>query len=614
MPNPRSILAAASLLGAMLSMFSNATGEQDHTLTERDFSGSDVEYFTDAFFVKLKPGTTPERVRSIRNPVLRKTADDLLAGSFDTAARQRVYEAYEPVDMLSKRLKAGTYSQFENPTGIYFEAGEDAVLSVSGLGAAAAKLRVCNFGPEPADHSYALKNGVNVIRMAGSGLGYISYYDGDFKKLPRLEISILTGKVNGVFNSAVSSNADWRKLLAGATCETIDIVGRQVHLIYPVKELRQHCPDKGLELINLYDGIIRDQYEIMGLVKYDIVPKNHMLGRVIWKGYMHADGFGAAFIFSAMNGIANPDRIPANAWGVAHEFGHVNQARPGMRWVSTTEVTNNIFSAVTNHRLNPGAMRLEHEKIDGGDGSVIGGRFNAYLNSALIAKEPWLCQRGPDKMRGYENGGDHFVKLAPLWQLQLFFAIAGHGKTDFYADIFQKVRGTDETRLSNGELQLNFMRNVCDSQKLDLSGFFTRVGMLKPIDKDMDDYSRAQLTITERQCEELVRYASRYPKPDSPVIFYISANSVGAYKNRLPVEGRANAGVSGDGATRTIDHSVWKNVVAFETYQGKDLIRIAMAGTGSQANLTTLAQYPAGATRIEAVSWDGRRTLVCGSR
>lgn len=424
----RSIRTAITLLSAMLS---NAPGQQAPALAANDFSGADAGFFTDSFFMKLHEGATLARVQSIRNPALRKTAADLLEGHFDATARQQTYEAYEPVEILSKRLKTSSYSQFENPTGIFFESGENAVLSVNGLRSDAAKLRVCNFGPQSADHSYPLKNGIYVIRMTGSGLAYISYYDESFKKATKLEISILTGRVNGVFNSAVNTNDDWKRLLAGATCESIDIVGKQVQLIYPVKDLRQSCPDNGLELINLYDGIIRDQHEIMGLVKYGNVPKTHVLGRVIWKGYMHADGIGAAFIFSAMNGIANPDKIPANAWGISHEFGHVNQTPPGMKWVSTTEVTNNIFSAVSNHRLNPGDMRPEHERIGGGDGNVIGGRFNAYLNSALIAKEPWLCQHGPDKMQGYENGGDHFVKLAPLWQLQQFFAIAGHGKADF---------------------------------------------------------------------------------------------------------------------------------------------------------------------------------------
>ncbi len=604
-------LSKAAFLGGI---FVSLLGQPAAALAEKDFTGREAEMFRDGFFTELRPGATGAAIEAMQNPVLRRAAAELLGNKFEAAARRRTYTAYEPVQALSKRLKTSTYSQFENPTGIYFADGEDAVLHVAGLAKAGAELRVTDFGREHSDHSYPLKNGLNVIPMKGHGLGYISYYSPDFKNAPKLEISILSGKVNGVFDSATSTNEDWKKLLAGATSETIDIVGKQVQLIYPVEELRKSCPDRGLELIALYDGIIRDQHEIMGLVKYDIVPKNHILGRVIWKGYMHADGIGAAFIHSAMDSIANPDRIPANSWGIAHEFGHVNQTRPGMMWVSTTEVTNNIFSAVSNYRLNRTDMRLEHERIDGGDGNVIGGRFNAYLNSALVAKEQWLCQRGPDKMEGYENGGDHFVKLGPLWQLQLFFAIAGHGKADFYADIFQKVRETDQSGLKNGELQLNFMRNASDVLKLDMSHFFTMVGMLKPIDKDMDDYTRAQLTITADECAELTRYMGRYPQPDSPVIFYISANSVDAYKNRAAVEGTTGEGVSGTGNKRTIDHTVWKNVATFETYRGKELMKIAMVGTDSEDNSSTLVQFPDGATHIEAVAWDGKRTLVFGSR
>lgn len=604
-------LAAFAILAGVVAP---ALAQPTSGLSEKDFTGSEADMFRDGFFTELRPGATAARIGTMTNPVLREVATALLAKEFDVPARRRTYEAYEPVEILAKRLKTSGYSQFENPTGIYFDNGDQAVLKVTGLGKSVAKLRVANFGREGSDQSYPMKDGLNIIPVKNSGLAYVSYYVSDFEKAPKLEISVLTGKVNGVFNSATSSNDDWKKLLAGAASEMIDIVGKQVQLIYPVEELRKACPDRGLELAALYDGIIHDQHEIMGLVKYKRVSKNHILGRGIWKGYMHADGIGAAFIYTAMANIADPDKIPANGWGIAHEFGHVDQTRPGMKWVSTTEVTNNICSSVSNHRLNPTDMRLEHEKIDGGDGNVIGGRFNAYLNSALVAKEQWLCQRGPDKMEGYENGGDHFVKLAPLWQLQLFFSIAGHGPANFYADIFEKVRNTDESRLSNGELQLNFMRNTCDVLKLDLTSFFTLVGMLKPIDKDMDDYTRAQLTITQAQCDDLVRYAARYKKPDSPVIFYISANSVDAYKNRAAVQGSADQGVTGDGTTRIIDHAIWKNVAAFETYRGTDLIKIAMPGTGSANNVTTLVQYPAGSTRIEAVSWDGKRTLVTGTR
>ena len=64
----------------------------------------------------------------------------------------------------------------------------------------------------------------------------------------------------------------------------------------------------------------------------------------------------------------------------------------------------------------------------------------------------------------------------------------------------------------------------------------------------------------------------------------------------------------------TVDHAIWKNVVAFETYKGKELTDICIVGTGDVTNKTTRVDYPTGATRIEAVGWDGSRTLVTGSR
>ena len=61
-----------------------------------------------------------------------------------------------------------------------------------------------------------------------------------------------------------------------------------------------------------------------------------------------------------------------------------------------------------------------------------------------------------------------------------------------------------------------------------------------------------------------------------------------------------------------VDHAAWRNVTIFETLSGDELSGITMVGTGDANNRSTLVAYPVGATRIEAVAFDGTRTLVYG--
>ena len=208
------------------------------------------------------------------------------------------------------------------------------------------------------------------------------------------------------------------------------------------------------------------------------------------------------------------------------------------------------------------------------------------------------------------------MKLAPLWQLQLYYHIAGEGNTwykpYFWAEIFEKVRNTNETGLSDGTLQVNFVKNACDAVQQDLTGFFKAIGMLTEIDKVIGDYTVARLTITSSMIDEAVQYGSKYPAPAHD-FRYISVNSINAFKYRLPVSGTYNTGVSGSD-TKTILHTTWKNVVGFETYSGNTLIQITMPGTGDASNASSKVPYPSGSTRIEAVGFDGVKTLVFGTR
>ena len=161
------------------------------------------------------------------------------------------------------------------------------------------------------------------------------------------------------------------------------------------------------------------------------------------------------------------------------------------------------------------------------------------------------------------------------------------------------------------------MRNTCKVMNVNMLDFFEKCGMLKPYDHEVSDYGGAiHLIITQEEVDEFKAEinAMNYPQPVSPVIYYISGNSVDAFKNKAAVVGTTGKGVSGSGSSRLVTASVWKNVVVFETYAGNELVKATLPFTNYADKSATTVAYPDGSTRIEAVGWDGTRTLVYGTR
>ena len=101
-----------------------------------------------------------------------------------------------------------------------------------------------------------------------------------------------------------------------------------------------------------------------------------MFARVTKDG-LFADGWGAGWYEGCMNELASTTKsLREGVWAIAHEFGHVNQIRPGLKWVSTTEVTNNVYSVCARYKFYRENMPLEHERCnDGNDNNVRGGRL-----------------------------------------------------------------------------------------------------------------------------------------------------------------------------------------------------------------------------------------------
>src|SRR5699024_6496707 len=183
--------------------------------------------------------------------------------------------------------------------------------------------------------------------------------------------------------------------------------------------------------------------------------------------------------------------------------------------------------------------------------------------------------------------------------------------SNFYGEIFQKaIKAAPTPGKDDAYYQLEFIKNACDVAKLDLTDFFEQAGLLLPIDLWVDDYTCAQMTITEEQIATVRNYATKYKKPNTSVLHYITANSVDIFKYQEKIKGKTSKGFSVEDGKVTIDNDQWQGAVAFETYQGDELIKIAFRGAGSLDNSQTIVHTPEGSTVVKAVGWNGKRKNV----
>lgn len=534
------------------------------------------------------------------------------------ARHEFTVHASEPLQQMSKRLKIGSFDPFEHPTGLHFSKGELVTVSMKGKPSTPVKLHVISFGKhKPEGDVYELEAGEVSFRPEHDGLAYIDYTADDFKAAPPVKVTIEGGKMNGVFTEK-SSNEEWKKMLAGASSPYLDLYGKYVHLVFPVQALREHCPENGAELLALYDRLIGAELKVIGMGYKNERTPNHVFGRVVDSGYMFADGMGAGFndkaiaLVTDMKKLLDPKYLEAGFWGIAHEFGHVLQTRPGFKWLGMTEVTNNLLAMVASYEVDPRLLRLEVLPCNDGHARLKGGRYNLFTKSALIDKELYQLQARGDTGHSHVTGGDVFVRLIPLWQLYLYCQEAGQGNRDFYPEFHAWLRTEGKDDVSAGQHQLNFMREACRINKLDLSDYFEAVGMLKPIDVEFKDYGTGRLKMTAEECAEVKKEASKYPKPASPVIQYMNANNMACYRDRLPLAGpsQPGQGVKLEKERCMVDHGVWKNAVAYEVYEGGKLVGITLSGVGSDGNVSTNVHFPETATEIKAVGWDGSRKSV----
>ena len=610
------------------------------------------QYFSDAIFSELKPEV--DSSDGIEDEVLKTLVDNLLTDAKEYRKfRVGEYEAYLPTGTLQNRLKtSSSYNNYENPTGIYLKEGESCLIAADGINTDyPIKLTIKNWVTNENYTSYPLRNGLNYITASSEGNVFVNYYTDNFETAPNVRVHFINAPVQGYWDQATMTNEDWIELLEGRSTEDNTIlITRSEHaqLAYPVSAWVKYCPTNVDSTMTLYQQVQWAERDILGLERYGRQVKNRQLFYATTYGFMAAGGEGSYCNVNSLEAIMVPDAKKFDFWGVGHEWGHNNQVTPGFKWSGCGETTNNIFASWGQIHFtgNPHTLRLEDEVTGVGEYSNMrGGRMQTYFEEGLRKGVPWQLQDGPDyhgtvpeekSVQGYDANGnylgsvtttsrnyDHFVKLTPFWQLNLWGTLAGKCP-DIIPMVIESIRSTrnyESYYNTNGKKQVNWMKLACDSAKIDLLPFFEKAGMLRPISSYIEDYNAGWNIISEKMIDELKAYVKEQGYPAfTEEINYINGHNYPIYRDclKLDVPENMGDGCKVNGNKVTVQHSAIKNAVAFETYNNKgELLRITMYGLGSDDNHSyTQVLYPTNKDKslnsayIMGVGYDGTRIKI----
>ncbi len=515
-------LTLPALLLALSPVFSNggdlkpAGDTPPVELTAGDFAHAvraDAKFFANELCSALPTDFKQENLTTLRTPVMRALAEALLAGKTKREYLLAEYEAYASPEALGRDLKLGSgFSRYENMTGVFLEKGR-AVIFVKNAGNKKVSLLIPFFMRMPAPgivptkdpngwglhkKEIPLRDGLNIVNVEREGNAYISYFDPHPETAPKIAVHFVGAKVNGYFDARIHTNRDWNRLLDEAVSPIMDARGEHIQVAYPVDYFKKFAFDHGKELIENYDKILHHHYTLLGLVKYNKVPKNRILTRVNFNYYMFRDGDGVAYLGNngTMRMVVRPESVIKGdpCWGFSHEAGHVLQMKPQTTWAGMGEVSNNIFSLYTTTAL--------------GNKS----RLSAQKNYASARKN--IIEATPKK--SLLHAADVFDRLVPFWQLQLYFA--KHGTPDFYPDLMESMRNRPDVGTGNASIKnmVEFTKLACDAGKTDLTEFFDKWGFFYVGEIEVGDYGGPyKFEITQAMVDEAKNYikAKNYPKP-----------------------------------------------------------------------------------------------------
>ena len=419
--------------------------------------------------------------------------------------RIREYAPYSIPEEWATKLMTKKYSNLDNPTGISVQQGDEIIVLVGDTHGQQISLQsIWESGEEykqtnVSGEVYFLSPGINKLTMRKEGQLFVMYntdLTSPDAQPVKIHIPMGSGKVTGFFDlKEHKTDEKYAELLKKATHKYFCVRGERIMFYFHTAKMQEFVPNQILSAINLWDDIIGWEQELMGIE--DVRPSqvnNHIFAISPEGSYMWATDYCIGFVYTYLNNILLKENVMANkdnAWGPAHEIGHIHQA--AINWPGSTESSNNLFSNYILYKLGKYCSR--------------GSELNDLADSRFVRKKAWYNMGDAT-----HQGEDTETHMRMNWQLWNYYHRCGHNPK-FWQTLFKLLREDRITESDPGGAQLKFAMKASEAAGEDLTDFFDLWGFFIPGEDTIEQYGTWKYKVTEEMIQEAKTFMKKFPKP-----------------------------------------------------------------------------------------------------
>ena len=578
--------------------------------TERTLDTQLLSVFTDLTCTDLLADATDDKINALPS-YFAMLATAIKNGSYPEAEKEFRIQEYEPYSVpedWADKLRTKRYSFLDNPTGIYVNAGDELIVLVGDTHGNAVSIQ--NVGEETSGEyvqtaasgtTFTLQEGVNKITADKTGMLFFIYTTDlslTSAKPIKVHIPIQSGKVAGFFDlKKHQTNEKYKELINNCGYKYFCVRGDKMIFYFHRTQMYAAVPNDILSAINLWDDIVGWQQELMGIE--DVRPaqfNNHIFAISPEGSYMWASDYRIGFVYTYLSNILLKSNVMAakdNAWGPAHEIGHIHQS--AIDWPSSTESSNNLFSNYVLYKLGKYCSR--------------GSELSTLANARYRDGQGWFNMG--DATHQNESTEIH---MRMNWQLWNYYHRCGYN-TQFWPTLFKLLRENRIDSSDPGAGQLLFAKMACKAAGEDLTDFFETWGFFVPVDNvSYSQYGTYNYNVTQQMIDDAKAYMALFPKAKH-AFQYIEDRKLGdegldttppdvGYYTAFQKDQKITKTPTYKLASRTVTVSNGTEAVAFEVWRGGKMVYFSnmVSFTVPDAISLTNAKYyavQADGTRVE---------------